>query len=274
MRFMKLKCVAIMLIVILFGLFSETVGYARKIDNKPLYEGIYLNGHSETYGKMGDYKIHSSKVELGENSEYIFAMVFSSCNCLQSEGFTHSGLYKNDGENTPVYLLPEIERGCYAEISQDGQEVWLFATEWLPWRLENIDMSFPLIRYFKGGELQYTVRLSDLFTEEKLLRNGAAQEGMRWYGDFYKGQTNFILTYSDYFLSENPIDELYFIDRYTGKTSNNNSDNNNESALLESESESTENPNDNNSFNIMWLILGGVCVVGCIAFLFLRKKSS
>lgn len=266
---MKLKCVAIMLTVVLFGLFPETLGYGRKIDNDPLYEGIYLNGHSETYGKMGDYTIHSSKVELGENSEYIFAMVFSTYNDLQTEGFTYSGLYKNDGENTPIYLLPEIELGCYAQISYDGQDVWLFATEWLPWRLENIDISFPLIRYFKGGELQYTVRLSDLFTEEKLLRNGAAQEGMRWYTDFYKGQAKFMLTYSDYFLSEKSIDELYFIDRYTGKISNNN----NESALLEGASVSTKNANDNNnSFNIMWLIGGCIFIVGCIVFLLLNKK--
>ncbi len=249
---MKLKCVAVMLIFILVGLFPEAFGYCRKPDNEPLYEGIYLNGHSETYGKMGDYTIHSSKVELGENSEYIFAMVFSSCNDLQADGFTHSGLYKNDGKNTLVYLLPEIEHGCYAQISYDGQKVWLFATEWLPWRLENIDISFPLIRYFKKGELQYTVRLSDLFTEDKLLINGAAQEGMRWYTDFYKGQTKFMLTYSDYFLNEKSVDELYFIDRYTGKISNNN----NESALLEGEGESTKNVNENNSFNIMWLIGG------------------
>lgn len=89
---MKLKCVAVMLIVVLFGLFPETLGYSRELDSDPLYEGIYLNGHSETYGKMGDYTIHSSKVELGENSEYIFAMVFSTYNDLQAEGFTHSGL--------------------------------------------------------------------------------------------------------------------------------------------------------------------------------------
>ena len=51
---MKLKCVAITLIVVFLGLFPETLGYSRKLDNDPLYEGIYLNGHSETYGKMGD----------------------------------------------------------------------------------------------------------------------------------------------------------------------------------------------------------------------------
>ncbi len=89
---------------------------------------------------------------------------------------------------------------------------------------------------------------------EKLLRNGAAQEGMRWYTDFYKGQTKFMLTYTDHFLSEKSVDELYFIDRCTGKISNNN------------------NVNENNSFNIMWLIGGGICIAGCIAFLFLSKK--
>lgn len=92
---------------------------------------------------------------------------------------------------------------------------------------------------------------------------------MRWYTDFYKGQTKFVLTYSDHFLSEKSVDELYFIDRYTGKISNNN----NESALPEGEVESTKNVNDdNNSFNIMWLIGGGICIVGCIVFLFLSKK--
>lgn len=199
---------------------QKTASWVNVIDGPPadeeLFDGIYLNGHHENYGKVGDFSVHSSKTVIGENNEYIFAMIFSRYNDFEDEGLTRSGLYKNDGKNTPVYYLPEVD-GCYVQISCDGQDVWLIQTEWLPWR-DNVDMSFPLFRYYKGGELQFTVRLSDIHTKEKLLGNGWAQEGMRWYNEDlnYKGKTKFAICYVDNSTDE-WINEYYYIDRYTGK---------------------------------------------------------
>lgn len=215
------------------------------------FDGVYLNGHHENYGKTGDFSIHSSKTVIGKNDEYIFAMIFPRHNDFEDEGLTRSGLYKNDGNNTPVYYLPEVD-GCYAQVSRDGQDVWLIQTEWLPWR-DNIDMSLPLIRYYKGGELQYTVRLSDIHTKENLLGNGWAQEGMRWYSDFnYNGKTNFAIRYVDDSADER-INE-YYIDRYTGKVT-------------------CDSPRGNNPIIVIFIIAGVVLTVVNVVFICLRRRK-
>lgn len=53
---------------------SWNFGYTQ-IGDKP-FDGEMLYGHHENYGKIGDYSIHSSKTVIGENNEYIFAMIF------------------------------------------------------------------------------------------------------------------------------------------------------------------------------------------------------
>ena len=96
---------------------------------------------------------------------------------ISKSGFTMEFSLKTSESFDDVmrHYLPEAD-GCYAQISRDGQDVWLIRKEWLPWSFGvepgDIDMSLPLFRYYKCGELQYTVCLSDVFTEDMLLRNG------------------------------------------------------------------------------------------------------
>ena len=106
---MKLKLFITMLITFSLNInnISWNFGYTQ-IGDEP-FDGEMLYGHHENYGKIGDYSIHSSKTVIGENNEYIFAMIFPRYNDLKDEGFTRSGLYKNDGKNTPVYYLPEVD---------------------------------------------------------------------------------------------------------------------------------------------------------------------
>lgn len=256
---MKLKLFIAMLITFSLNInnISWNFGYTQ-IGDKP-FDGEMLYGHHENYGKIGDYSIHSSKTVIGENNEYIFAMIFPRYNDLKDEGFTRSGLYRNDGKNTPVYYLPEVD-GCYAQISRNGQDVWLIRKEWLPWSFGvepgDIDMSLPLFRYYKRGELQYTVCLSDVFTEDMLLRNGQSFEGIRWHYDYnFDGNKKLAFKYEDFALEDNSVYITFYVDRYTGKVTD-------------------DQPDGNFNPYIVFSAIGcGVVIAGVIAAICLRKRK-
>ena len=77
-------------------------------------------------------------VVVGENDEYVFAVVYpwnntpeetDRRNGLTAKGYPVSGLYTNDEEKKPIYQLPELRKVYDIQVSFDGEEVWLISNQ-------------------------------------------------------------------------------------------------------------------------------------------------
>lgn len=119
---------------------------------------------------------NDSHIIVGKQNDYIFAVVYPWNNTedndtgLKSQGFMHTGLYTNDSKQNAIYLLPELSIDYSILISQDGSDVWLIAEQGLNCYLpEDLNMSLPIISYYKNGERIYQMNLSDLYDYKEFL---------------------------------------------------------------------------------------------------------
>lgn len=117
---------------------------------------------------------------VGEHQEYIFVLAYDwnrddpERNC----GYENSGLYRNDETHERVYRIPSPEDDSSAVISEDGQTVWVIQDPELPFNSDYypLDMTYPVIRKYSAGELQYSISLEDIYASEADLKSWTEEE--------------------------------------------------------------------------------------------------
>lgn len=98
---------------------------------------------------------------VGNNNEYIFAMVYQ--NHKGERKFEKSGLYKNNATKEAVYTLPVWDNFCYADVSNDGTKVWIYHDSWLAWGNGKLEMTTPVLMKYIDGKLVTQLLLSDIY---------------------------------------------------------------------------------------------------------------
>lgn len=164
---------------------SSAVSYSNE-DNPYLCRidsGFYVI-HGITDGFERDLEPRSnSYAAVGDDEAFVFILAYdwNRNNPERNCGFVDTGLYQNSGSHDIIYQIASPEYDSTSVISEDGNTVWIMLDSELPFGGSiPLDMSYPVIRKYSSGELQYSVSLNDIYSSTEDLFCWA-EEDTRFY---------------------------------------------------------------------------------------------
>ena len=161
--------------VLLFSSSGSAVSYSNN-DNPYLFKttesgDVLIHGAAE--GFEHDLEpLSNSYAVVGDDESSIFVLAYdwNRNNPDKNCGFDDTGLYQNSDSHEIIYQIPSPEYDSTAVISDDGNTVWIVLDSELPFgNMIPIDMTYPVIRKYSGGELQYSVSLNDIYSSAENL---------------------------------------------------------------------------------------------------------
>ena len=120
-------------------------------------EYIVVEGMDEGF-EVGMDQQSNAVVRIGADENLVFVLAYDWNKNRENRngGFQKTGLYTADLKE--IYTIPSLETEGFAEISSDGQNVWL-CSEYYFDSPKFIPINFPVIQKYTNGQLSYKVPL-------------------------------------------------------------------------------------------------------------------